>query len=241
MMAFSLEYYDRVIALDSDITLLDTLDELFLLPQTPMAMARAYWTDSKPWPLSTVLMVVKPSLVEFDALKRRIQEGGDSVLVRLHRFDMAMLNERFEESALVLPHRPYALRTAEFSRQNHSDYLGGANEPWDAEKVYKEAKLVQLSDWPLPPPWFAWPREGVEMMQPDCGAGRQGECAERRIWKGLIDDFRERRKDICKLLNAPGPSWDDIKPKDGHKKAGKEAQSAVASQPEETVSRSHVA
>ena len=52
-LAFGLEYYDRVIALESEITLLDSLDELFLLPHTPVAMPRAYWTDSKPWPLST--------------------------------------------------------------------------------------------------------------------------------------------------------------------------------------------
>jgi hypothetical protein len=123
-MAFSLEYYDRVIALESDITLLDSLDELFLLPQTPIAMPRAYWTDSKPWPLSTSLMVIKPSLKEFKAFETRIDEGGDSDLVKVHRFDMEILNERFEQSALVLPHRPYALRTAEFRNHDHSDYMG---------------------------------------------------------------------------------------------------------------------
>jgi hypothetical protein len=152
-------------------------------------------------------------LNEFEAFKKRMEGGGDSMLVQAHRFDMEIVNERFEESALVLPHRPYALRTAEFSRHNHSDYLGDANETWDAEQVYREAKLVQLSDRPLPPPWFTWPHEGVAMMQPDCGAGHAGVCPERRIWRDLIDDFRHRRKDICKLLSVPGPAWDDIKPK----------------------------
>jgi hypothetical protein len=212
-MAFSLEYYDRVIALESDITLLDSLDELFLLPQTPIAMPRAYWTDSKPWPLSTSLMVIKPSLKEFEAFKTRINEGGDSDLVKAHRFDMEILNERFEQSALVLPHRPYALRTAEFRNHDHSDYMGDANGTWDAEMVYKEAKLVQFSDWPLPPPWFLHPQKGTEEMQPDCGGSHEGTCAERRIWKGLYDDFRHRRRDVCKLLSVPAPDWDEIKPK----------------------------
>ncbi|KAF1938043.1 glucose N-acetyltransferase 1 [Clathrospora elynae] len=211
LMAFSLEYYDRVIALDSDMTLLASLDELFLLPPTPMAMPRAYWTDSKPWPLSTMLMVIKPSLDEFEAFKQRMQSGGDSALVKAHRFDMEIVNERFEESALVLPHRPYALRTAEFRRHDHADYLGNANETWDADKVYKEAKLIQFSDWPLPPPWIMWPQKGVEEMQPDCGGSHEGSCAERRIWKGLYDDFRHRRRDICKLLSVPAPDWDSIK------------------------------
>ncbi|KAF1839692.1 glucose N-acetyltransferase 1 [Decorospora gaudefroyi] len=212
-MAFSLGYYDRVIALESDITLLDSLDELFLLPQTPIAMPRAYWTDSKPWPLATMLMVIRPSMDEFEAFKSRLEGGGDSMLVKAHRFDMEILNERYEDSALVLPHRPYALRTAEFRRHDHSDYLGDANETWDPDKVYKEAKLIKFSDWPLPPPWFMLPQEGVAEMQPDCGGSHEGTCAERRIWNGLYDDFRHRRKDVCRLLSMPAPDWDAIKPK----------------------------
>ncbi|RMZ70268.1 glucose N-acetyltransferase 1 [Pyrenophora seminiperda CCB06] len=224
-MAFSLEYYDRVIALESDLTLLDSLDELFLLPATQIAMPRAYGTDSKPWPLSSMLMVIKPSLSELEIFKRRMEGGGDSALVQMHRFDMEILNERYEESALVLPHRPYALRTAEFRRHDHVDYLGDPSEIWDAEKVYKEAKLVQFSDRPLPPPWFMWPQKGVEETQPDCGGSHEGTCAERRIWKGLYDDFRRRRRDVCKLLSAPAPDWDQIKAK---QQASKTTEAAVA-------------
>ncbi|CAN9110944.1 unnamed protein product [Alternaria alternata] len=210
-LAFGLEYYDRVIALESEITLLDSLDELFLLPHTPVAMPRAYWTDSKPWPLSTTLMVIEPSLDELEKFKKRMLEGGDPMLVEMHRFDMEIINERFEESALVLPHRPYALRTAEFTRHDHSDYLGGANETWDAEKVYKEGKIVQFSDRPLPSPMVMWSEESLRDMQPDCGGSHEGTCAERRIWKGLYDDFRKRRRDVCKLLSLPAPDWNKIK------------------------------
>ncbi|CAI9632943.1 unnamed protein product [Alternaria burnsii] len=210
-LAFGLEYYDRVIALESEITLLDSLDELFLLPHTPVAMPRAYWTDSKPWPLSTTLMVIEPSLDELEKFKKRMLEGGDPMLVEMHRFDMEIINERFEESALVLPHRPYALRTAEFRRHDHSDYLGGANETWDAEKVYKEGKIVQFSDRPLSSPMVMWSEESLRDMQPDCGGSHEGTCAERRIWKGLYDDFRKRRRDVCKLLSLPAPDWNKIK------------------------------
>ena len=43
LVAFDLVYYDRVLALDSDMTVLRNLDHLFLLPQADIAMPRAYW------------------------------------------------------------------------------------------------------------------------------------------------------------------------------------------------------
>ncbi|KAF2752089.1 glycosyltransferase family 8 protein [Sporormia fimetaria CBS 119925] len=210
-MAFSLEYYDRVIALDSDITLLQSIDELFLLPETPIAMPRAYWYHEKPWPLTSLLMVIKPNHEELDRFKRIIIEGAADELVRAQKFDMELVNDRFENSALVLPHRQYALLTGEFRRDNHYAYLGDAAEKWDAQKVYKEAKLVHFSDWPLPKPWIMWPYEGLVETQPDCGGSHEGTCPERKIWKGLYEDFRARRKDICRLLSVPAPDWSKIK------------------------------
>jgi hypothetical protein len=210
-MAFSLAYYDRVIAMDTDVTLLKPIDELFLLPQTPIAMPRAYWADSKPWPLTSMLMVIKPDLDEFERFENATRGGGNNELVSVHRFDMELVNERFEESALVLPHRPYALLTGEFRKHDHSAYLGNSFETWDAQKVFSEAKLVHFSDWPLPKPWIMWPVEGLEEMQPDCGGSHTGSCAERRIWKHLYDDFRMRRRDVCKLLSVPAPDWYTIK------------------------------
>lgn len=210
-MAFSLGYYDRVVALDSDITLLASLDELFLLPQTPIAMPRAYWYETKPVPLTSLLMVIKPDVEEFERFKDVISGGGNPMLVNAHKFDMELINDRFEESAMVLPHRPYALLTGEFRRHNHSAYLGNTFEKWDPEKVLKEAKLVHFSDWPLPKPWIMWPLEGLAEVQPDCDGSHEGSCAERRLWKQLYADFRQRRKDVCRLLSVPAPDWNKIK------------------------------
>jgi hypothetical protein len=218
-MAFTLTSYNRVIALDSDITLLASLDDLFHLPPTPMAMPRAYWYESKPWPLTSLLMVIEPSMYEFEKFRQRIGWGGNSQLVSAHKFDMELVNERFEESAMVLPHRPYALLSGEFRRRNHSAYLGSMDEQWDAEKVFKEAKLVHFSDWPLPKPWIMWPPEGLAEMQPDCGGSHEGSCAERKIWKGLYDDFRLRRRNICKYLSVPAPDWNKIKGEGRHTNA----------------------
>lgn len=210
-MAFSLEHYDRVIALDSDITLLKPIDELFTLPDTPIALPRAYWYHTAPVPLTTMLMVVKPNVKELERFKRVIIEGGDHQVVEAHKFDMELINERFEESALVLPHRPYALLSGEFRRSNHSAYLGDRAEPWDAQRIYDEAKLVHFSDWPLPKPWIMWPLEGLAEMQPDCGGSHEGSCPERRIWKALYEDFRARRKRVCRLLSVPAPDWSKIR------------------------------
>lgn len=218
-LAFTLTPYKRVIALDSDITLLDSLDELFLLPPTPMAMPRAYWYGEKPQPLTSLLMVLQPSMPEFERFKETISEGGDPAVVGRNRFDMELVNERFEDSALVLPHRPYALLTGEFRKSNHSAYLGNTFETWDADRVLKEAKLVHFSDWPLPKPWIMWPAEGVAEMQPDCGGNKDVVCAERRVWKGLYKDFRARRKDICRLLSVPAPDWHKIKGGEVHKES----------------------
>ncbi|KAF2871047.1 nucleotide-diphospho-sugar transferase [Massariosphaeria phaeospora] len=212
LMAFTLTQYDRVIALDSDITLLQHLDELFHLPPTPMAMPRAYWHKTKPWPLTSLLMVLQPSLDEFLHFKKLIARGGNEALVAAHKFDLELVNERFEDSAMVLPHRPYALLSAEFRAHNHSAYLGGdsGEEAWDAKTVLEEAKLVHFNDWPLPKPWIMWPQEGLAAVQPDCGLSLLETCMERRLWKGLYEDFRKRRRDVCRLLSVPAPEWTRI-------------------------------
>ncbi|KAF2661495.1 glycosyltransferase family 8 protein [Lophiostoma macrostomum CBS 122681] len=179
---------------------------------TPIALPRAYWSLSKPWPLTSLLMVIQPNLDEFARFKKTITGGGNEALVNAHKFDMELINERFEDNAMVLPHRPYALLSGEFRSHNHSAYLGSTSKDWDAERVYSEAKLVHFSDWPLPKPWIMWPQEGLAEMQPDCGGRHDAApCAERRIWKHLYDDFRLRRKDICRLLSVPAPDWANIK------------------------------
>ena len=224
LRAFELDEYERVIHLDSDITLLQNLDELFSLPRAPIAMPRAYWSDVPPgeWPLSSLMMVIEPNPAEtkhmYDLLQqwRLNPDRGEST-----KYDMELLNERFAGAALVLPHKPYALLSAEFRNHNHAAYMGSFNAPasnlrWDAKRIIKEAKLVHFSDWPLPKPWVMWPTEGMLEIQPDCGGNVVGTCPEREIWKDLYDDFRRRRKQHCRLLNVPAPvSWGEYKNRTG--------------------------
>ncbi|CAK4002481.1 glycosyltransferase family 8 [Lecanosticta acicola] len=219
LRAFELVEYDRVLHLDSDITLLQNLDDLFLLPPTPIAMPRAYWSEEKPQPLTSLLMLLEPNPLELKNFLDILQSWKLAPNFQAGRnYDMDLLNHRFAHSALVLPHRPYAMLSAEFRSHDHKPYMGSLNAPrdtyskydWDAQRQYAEAKLVHFSDWPLPKPWVMWPHEGVAEMQPDCG-GEATHCMEREIWKGLYDDFRHRRKDLCRILSVPAPKWDDIK------------------------------
>ncbi|KAF2233329.1 glycosyltransferase family 8 protein [Viridothelium virens] len=219
LLAFNLTSYSRVLHLDNDITLLQPLDELFLLPPTPIAMPRAYWLPQGI--LTSLLLLVTPSTSELSHLLSTLVDWRSSETSALttrtpssQTIDMDLLNYRFGSSALILPHRPYALLTGEFRKQKHTDYLGAPEEieSWDPERVMREAKLVHFSDWPLPKPWIMWPWEAVSEMQPDCVGTRRGSiaggsCREREIWKELYEGFRERRKDICKLLSVPAPEW----------------------------------
>jgi hypothetical protein len=197
------------------------MDELFFLPKTPIAMPRAYWSDGQPssWQLTSLVMLLEPNPHEILAMMEVLRQWQSQLdYAKSKKYDMDLLNHRFGASAMVLPHRPYTLLTAEFRSHNHSSYLGTRNadklDPrgrWDPDQALKEAKLVHFSDWPLPKPWIMWPVEGLVEMQPDCGGGTQRSCREREIWKKLYDDFRRRRKDICKILSVPPPDWSSWK------------------------------
>lgn len=118
---------------------------------------------------------------------------------------MDLLNYRYGSSALVLPQRPYALLSSEFRKTDHTPYLG-PNAHWDAQAVLDEAALVHFSDWPLPKPWTLWSADSLAEIQPACSADGT-DCTERRIWKDLYDDFRMKRRDVCKILSVPAPVW----------------------------------
>lgn len=217
LRAFELTPYNRVLQLDADLTLLKNLDHLFLLPSAPVAMPRAYWADvpspdpnqSQPWPLTSLLLLLEPNRAEFKVLLETLTSWRTDPNVTTHgdgkKYDMDLLNYRYGSSALVLPQRPYALLTAEFRNKDHTPYLG-PHAHWDAQKALDEAALVHFSDWPLPKPWTMWSADALAEIQPKC-TDEKGECVERKIWKGLYEDFRVKRRDICKILSVPAPIW----------------------------------
>lgn len=210
LLAFNQTQYKRVISLDSDAIVqqvgplnsqsqyailtpaFQTMDELFLLPSTPIAMPRAYWLD-QPF-LSSQLAVIEPSTTEWNRISKHMDsnpEGG---------FDMDILNTLYGKSALVLPHRRYDLLTAEFRKElnQHEPYLG-SKEKWNGTKVVEEAKYVHFSDWPVRKPWLV-DDEGRKEQMPKCVEGKEGkksDCTNRDIWVGFYKGYKEKRKEIC--------------------------------------------
>ncbi|KAL1955890.1 hypothetical protein VTO42DRAFT_7963 [Malbranchea cinnamomea] len=191
LLAFNQTDYQRVLSIDSDSTILQSMDELFLLPHAPVAMPRAYWLDNT---LSSTLMLIEPSRVEFSRIETAIKEKGQN------DFDMEIVNTLYKDHCLVLPHRPYNILSGEFRGTNHSRYLGSEQETWDPEKVLAEAKLVHFSDWPYPKPWIEATDQQTEERMPECtivGPSGEEDCRAQKIWLWLYEDFRQRRKKIC--------------------------------------------
>ncbi|CAF9928528.1 N-acetylglucosaminyltransferase [Imshaugia aleurites] len=205
-MAWEQTQYDRVLHLDSDVTVLKHLDELFMLPRAPVAMLRAYWRLPSVRQLTSLFILLEPDEVQ----AQQLMVAASPNVRQKNEYDMEILNKFYGDSAMVLPHRQYGLLSGEFRIDDHRNYLGNSQERWDPERVLKEASLVHFSDWPIPKPWIMWPHNMIQDEMPKCKLGiRAGndDCRDKRVWLGLYDDFRRRRKDICALLSAPAPDW----------------------------------
>ena len=191
-LAWQQTQYDRIIHIDSDVTLQNHLDELFMLPKTSVAMVRAYWSLPGKKALSSLFVVLEPSYKEFT----RLFAAGQEARSEGREFDMDILNKFYENSATVLPHRKYALISGEFRSKDHQYFLGYQYEEWDPHRALEEASLVHFSDWPIPKPWVMWPRNFLNELQPKCSLRDTGkeDCSNREVWLALYDDFRHRRK-----------------------------------------------
>ncbi|AEO71840.1 glycosyltransferase family 8 protein [Thermothielavioides terrestris NRRL 8126] len=158
-------------------------------------MPRAYWLYPQEKKLASHIVLLQPSATEFARVMDAVRDAapGD--------YDMEILNRLYGDSALVLPHRPYALLTREYFREpwNHSHYLGSDREQWDPVAVYSEAKYLHFSDWPMPKPWLPADEELRLQVQPKCYVNDGGveSCAERELWNGWRNEFKERRKRVC--------------------------------------------
>ncbi|KAF2171320.1 glycosyltransferase family 8 protein [Zasmidium cellare ATCC 36951] len=184
--AFNQTQFRRVLSLDSDATVMKSMDELFLLPSAPVAMPRAYWLDDT---LSSQLMLVEPSLFEFRRILNAFEQRQST------DFDMEIVNELYGNDCITIPHRKYDLLTGEFRATEHHRYLGSKEEKWDPEQVLNETKFVHFSDWPLPKPWLPHSEEQELDFRPECRQTEEGEdCRDRDVWLGLYSDFAERRE-----------------------------------------------
>jgi hypothetical protein len=176
--------------MDSDSTLLETIDELFFIPSAQAAMPRAYWLKNT---MSSHIMVIEPSRKSFSLIQKAIKKAKYSALT----YDMEIMNSVFGRDCLRLPHRPYALLTGEFRTQQHKQYMDNPIEIWNPDAAIMEAKFVHFSDHPLPKPWVAT-REERNSLQPNCEYNTDmnpiiADCRGRNVWRDLYDDFKARR------------------------------------------------
>lgn len=163
------------------------MDELFLLPSSPVAMPRAYWLD-QPF-LSSQLVLVEPSSVEWHRVQQYMNRDDSG-------FDMDILNRMYKDSCIVIPHKRYNLLSGEFRSEKHEKYLG-SDEAWDGGKVLEEAKFIHFSDWPVPKPWLKASDAIMRENQPKCRGSKNGgqeDCRDRDAWLNLYKDFSDRRQ-----------------------------------------------
>ena len=193
-MAWTLSQYDRVLQLDSGITVFKHMDGLFLAPKAPVGLVRAYWKLPKVKELASSFILLEPSDAEYQqlAVSARSESGSqDDAAVRV-------LNRFYVDSAMVLPHREFGLLSEEFRTEDHIAFQGNSLEAWNPERVTREASLIRFSDDPLPKPWIMWPHQLIGDIMPKCKLGDLGndDCRNKKIWTELYDDFRRRRK-VC--------------------------------------------
>ncbi|OJJ98003.1 hypothetical protein ASPACDRAFT_122861 [Aspergillus aculeatus ATCC 16872] len=112
-------------------------------------MPRAYWRGFDHRLLTSAVILIQPSESEFGYIWERIQVAGKS------DYDMEILNDLYQDSAMVLPHRPYILLTGEFRSKTHANYLGAPHTRWNPDLVLSEAKFLHFSDWPVSKASFA--------------------------------------------------------------------------------------
>lgn len=205
-LTWSQTQYERILHLDSDVTILKSMDELFMLPRAQVAMVRAYWELPRTRKLTSLFVLLEPSEQEFKRLTTASRPDNRPQ----GEYDMDILNRFYGDSAMILPHQRYGMLSGEFRAKDHSNFLGNTYEKWNADLMYREASLVHFSDWPLPKPWIMWPHKLIGDVMPKCWSERGLEvqhCKEKEIWLNLYDDFRKRRKDVCALLSEMAPDW----------------------------------
>lgn len=81
-------------------------------------------------------MLIQPSVTEFARVMAKVEEAGPD------DYDMKIVNNFSDDSALVLPHRLYSLLVAEFRDTKHSRYLGSVDEEWDPIAAFHKTKFL---------------------------------------------------------------------------------------------------
>jgi len=167
------------------------MEELFFLPPTPVAMPRSYWET--PPKLNSQVMLIQPSVHDYGWLEKVGMAGEDKA-------DMELVNDLYQDTATVLPHKIYDSLTPTF-RENQEAFLGDESQQWDSDAALGTAKLLHSSDWPLPKPWIQTRSQEVGRVLPPCpqdpATHKLVDCRNRELWLRFHSDFSRRREEGC--------------------------------------------
>ena len=144
LVAFRLHQYipslTRILVLDSDQIILQSLDHVFSLPATDLAAPRAYWLGSRTLFTSAFLLV---SLS--DRLWNRINLGLKTI--NHDTFDMDLLNDMFSKTVMLLP-GDYCTLNSQWETNSIPNWWQGSEPPRDP--AWKPSR--KLRPRPDPPP-----------------------------------------------------------------------------------------
>ena len=143
LVGFRLHQYipslKRVLILDSDQIILQSLDHVFSLPAVDLAAPRAYWLGSSGF-TSAFLLV---------SLSDRLWNRMDLALktIKENTFDMDLLNRMFGETTMILP-GDYCVLNSEWETNSIPTWWQGSEPPRDP--AWKPSR--KLPPTPDPPP-----------------------------------------------------------------------------------------
>ena len=143
LVAFRLHQYipslKRVLILDSDQIILQSLDHVFSLPATDLAAPRAYWIG--PSGFTSAFLLVSLS----DRLWNRMDLGLKTI--KHDTFDMDLLNEMFAQTVMLLP-GDYCTLNSQWETNSIPNWWRGSEPPRDPS--WRPSR--KLPPTPDPPP-----------------------------------------------------------------------------------------
>ena len=143
LVAFRLHQYipslKRVLILDSDQIILQSLDHVFSLPATDLAAPRAYWLGSSGFTSAFLLVSLS------DRLWDRMDHGLKTI--NHDTFDMDLLNKMFAETVMLLP-GDYCTLNSQWETNSMPNWWQGSEPPRDP--LWRPSR--KLSPTPDPPP-----------------------------------------------------------------------------------------
>jgi len=194
-LGFSITDFERVLVIDPDSVVKQNLDELFLIPQAPVAMPYVYLGKQEGWQFSTQVMLITPSANSFTQISDAIR-GAQST-----EYDTTILETLFHGQIIKIPQRPFALLSGEYRRTSHRQYMGlRFPKKWDPDYIQQETRIMHFSDYPLPKPWARASQELLNKNMPQCQRSEwfgASNCRDREVWMKMYSDYRERRKAVC--------------------------------------------